>query len=429
MNENVKKRKWLWIKLLFIIFVVVILSIIIVELTHFSRKTNEVNNDEPNKEIQSSSILGEVKNDKEKESNNNYYIETYKDKDYYISNGAYTGEYDYQAFGLNREDELDQEKIAALNDFRGNRVMSYSEYQNFCNEWELAQKYDNKDQKYLVYASSAADIIATFSGIEYNNGIATFYIWDRSGGTTADLAAYVFIIPTTQDITEVKVQYLYSKQEYINLTGNNPLDGVNYSNSDNKKIAEACYFETENEELNNIMNNMFDAMVQQHTIKIETENAAWYDCPTTTYLDLVSSVLMFNCDGEILKYEVYTEEWGNAYLVDDEGTYTRTQSCSRDNALIKLLSRSEHDMIGGKNSYNISIQEDENYYIITGELLPNLNDQGTETYYINKNTNLLEKTVIQKKYYNPTSIFSYTDDIIEIPSNVYENAREELTMN
>jgi len=425
MNEKNKKESVktpLWLKLLSIVLVVILLSFIIVEIVHFIN----VNNDEPNNEIQNANKLDEEEDEEnDKESNNNFYIETYKNKDYYISNGEYKGEYDFQVFELNREDEADKEKIDSLKEFRGNRVMSYTEYQDFCDEWDLEQKYNYNDQKYLVYADSAPSIVVTFSGIEYNDKIATIYIWDRSGGTTGDIEACVFIIPTTEDVTDIKVQDLYSKQEFIDLTGANPLEGINYSDSDNKKIAEACYFETENEELNNIMNNMFDAMVQQHTIKIETENAAWYDCPTTTYLDLVSSSQMFICDGEILKYEAYTEEWGNTYSLNSDGTWTRWLGTRRDSALYELLARSEHGMIENPSVFNISIDEDADYYIITGEYLSNLNNQGTETYYINKTTNLLEKTVIQTKYYNPTSIFSYTKDIIEIPSDVYENAREE----
>lgn len=399
------KKEEKGITLLSLIIVILVLIIIVALTITAIFKLKNTNNTTVKSNPQKSN---EVLN-----SNNNFYKETYKDTDYYISNGEYKGEYDLQILYFNEH---------RLEDFEANEVMSYSQYRNYCNKWKLEQKYNMTDSKYIVFAheeGGAASVKAIFSGIEINNKTATLYIWDEGSGLVADTSAYVIIIPTKLDIKNVEVQALYSKEQYNKMVGNNPLEGYSYNAENNKKMASQCYINTSDSKLNDIINKMLDSMVAKHTIQVDTDKEIWLNQPSTIKLDLIESIEEYSSGGKISSYTTYTNENNTTYFTDGSNM---SSGRTRDSALYELFLRGQLTFLEAPETYDYKINEEDIYYVI--EAKKQIEDkQIEETYFINKETNLLEKTIVKFFKYNPTSIYTYTDEVIQIPKNLYKNSR------
>ena len=71
----------------------------------------------------------------------NIRIEKYENKDYYIIEDDYKGEYDLQIFSLNKY--IDDFSFNQ-NDFEKKKVMNYNEYESYCSKWGINKVYSDK---------------------------------------------------------------------------------------------------------------------------------------------------------------------------------------------------------------------------------------------------------------------------------------------
>ncbi len=169
---------------------------------------------------------------------NGYYIENYNNKDYYIIQNDYSGEYNLQYLDLYNYTNDD------INSFEVNTTMNYSDYANYCSKWNLEKKYTNRSWNYIVfsYVANGRPILkARLAGIEYDSSNATLFIWDDASGVTADISAYVIIIPTEKNLTKIEIQNTYELEEYYNIIGKSPIEGANYEYEDNKILSQNAY--------------------------------------------------------------------------------------------------------------------------------------------------------------------------------------------
>lgn len=358
--------------------------------------------------------------------NNNFIVKTYNDKEYYITNGNYKGEYDLQIIDSLKDN---------TNNFSNSTIMSYSEYVEFCKNWNLSQKYKSSDQNYLVFSYSKRGPVSAkvvFSGIDIKNNYATLYIWDNFYGTVASTIGYVIVVPTNENITNINTKTLITKEDYNKMVGNNPLEGYTYTVDDYKKIAEPCYINTSNNDLNNIINNMIDAMTKQHTIQINTDKKTWYQEPEVTYIDLINSIVKEEHDNEFFTYTTYTDENKTTYMIENNTVSTDNFHETREHILYDMFHDENLKLIvnANKDSFNVNRAKvsdgGENYVVVY-----DYNNQGEEvykeTYYINKTTYLLEKTTLENNYffYTNSHIYSYSDESIELPKVIYSNIKSE----
>lgn len=150
--------------------------------------------------------------------NNNFSIEEHDDETYYVMHGDYDGNYDIQHIDLAIEFAIEPNDEAVLEDFNTQAVMDYDEYAAFCNKWHLNQAYSERGSNYLVvaYASPyAVRIDVALAGVTHDSDTANLYIWDEPFGVTADMAAYMVVVPTNNDaIKSVRAISTINEEEW-----------------------------------------------------------------------------------------------------------------------------------------------------------------------------------------------------------------------
>ena len=143
-------------------------------------------------------------------------IKTYKNEDYYIITSDYMGEYDLQEKKLSNYYNM-RDKV---NEFEKKEIMSYEEYEVFCNEWDIEKKYSDDSKKYVVFsvvAHGSPIIDARLADVKYNRNIVEIYLWDKFSGVTADISAYCLIIPIKENINNINIIGLYTEEEFNNI--------------------------------------------------------------------------------------------------------------------------------------------------------------------------------------------------------------------
>lgn len=150
--------------------------------------------------------------------NNNFSTEEHDGETYYVMHGDYDGNYDIQHIDLAIEFAIEPNDETVLEDFNTQAVMDYDEYAAFCNKWHLNQAYSERSSNYLVvaYASPyAVRIDVALAGVTHDGDTANLYIWDEPFGVTADMAAYMVVVPTNNDaIKSVRAISTISEEEW-----------------------------------------------------------------------------------------------------------------------------------------------------------------------------------------------------------------------
>lgn len=163
-------------------------------------------------------LLLNNKNPNENTDDLSYFVSTkkYDDRTYYVFKNSYNKDYDLQfANVLDIYPELNRTEIKNLlnRNFVKRTVMKFDEYSQYCKDWNIKQKYSDKSKNYIIFAywvgSSSVD--ADLAYVDYNNDRATLYIWDESyHGLTDDISSYVIVVPTDNNVKNVKVQAVYN---------------------------------------------------------------------------------------------------------------------------------------------------------------------------------------------------------------------------
>ena len=153
---------------------------------------------------------------KERNENENYEVKTYKGEKYYIITDDYENEYQLEYLDLS--DYYNQENGKnVLKEFIKQEVMTYDEYKQYCETWNIEQKYQDEQKNYIVMSYDGygyRTIKARLADVKYDHGIATLYVWDAVEEELPRIAAYVLIIPTSPGITKVETKTLITSEEY-----------------------------------------------------------------------------------------------------------------------------------------------------------------------------------------------------------------------
>lgn len=350
---------------------------------------------------------------------NNFYIEEFEGNEYYISDGEYQGEYDYQEGNFGNFDNTDGFEVC--------EVMSYLGYKDYCKKWGLTKKYSSTSKNYIVFSyiqPGASYIDVNLAGVEYDGTNANIYIWDKSNGSVGGSAMYVIVIPTEKNISNINIVPLYTRAEFNKLTGKYSETGETYTTEDNKIIAENTYIKTDNENLNTVFNNMIDAIIKEHTIKVISENRE-------DYWDLTTAVRKYIIGGEVYKYVAYTDNGATVFEVLYNGSYDKDYlSNTRKDFIYDMFLECDLHFLNNPDIFDVEvIEEAENYVIIakTTELRTD-NTEVIESYYIDKENYLLTKTKIESEYIyiysEPEREYLYIQDVIEIPKETLETTED-----
>ena len=141
---------------------------------------------------------------------------TFQDQDYYIYRKDYSGEYDIQCLSASYDSPAYRKE---LKDIDVCTEMDYTQYRDYCGRHGLKQKYTDADSLYLVCGVSD-DLLraeAKLAAVEFCGDTAELYILGKFEGVTADVAAYVCVVPTDVAVKNVRKISLYTEKTYENI--------------------------------------------------------------------------------------------------------------------------------------------------------------------------------------------------------------------
>ena len=98
--------------------------------------------------------------------------------------------------------------------------MSYANYKSYCKKWGIKAKYSDSTKSYIVFsylAYGSPILDARLADVEYNDDKVDVYIWDDVSGVTADILAYILVIPTDKNIDSINIVPVYTDSEYKNI--------------------------------------------------------------------------------------------------------------------------------------------------------------------------------------------------------------------
>ena len=141
----------------------------------------------------------------------------YKDNKYYIIEDDYDKEYDIEYKDYNDDFQDRQDKY---DDFEIHKVLDYKEYEDYCNKWDIKQKYNDKNKNYIVFSYlgiGLTQLEARLGSVIYKDSKATLYVWDDADGVVASILTYVIVIPTDKEVEKVEVIPMYTEEEFENI--------------------------------------------------------------------------------------------------------------------------------------------------------------------------------------------------------------------
>lgn len=158
--------------------------------------------------------------DKEHETIENIDIVYNKGNKYYIIKGDYQGEYDYQTLSFDNQDVKYEELKNNANLFNTTQLLSYYEYNDFCEKWNLTKKYNDINKKYMVIAYTSFERPITkvrLANVIKKEGTVTIYMWEKRDSITADMTAYFIAIPVDEKTYQKEIKIAYTAEEYENI--------------------------------------------------------------------------------------------------------------------------------------------------------------------------------------------------------------------
>ena len=365
----------------------------------------------------------------------NVQVKEFEGKKYYIIREDYAGEYDIQEFGFptfNVPDDVEQQK-----------VMSFEEYKKYCEKFNLKQKYFDEYKKYIVVTEAfggAAYVNVRLADIEIKEEEITLYAWVDANGVVGNTSAYTLVIPIepSVNINKIRMQDMYTSKCFDELAGILPNFGANYTIEDNKALAENTYLKSDNTEANEVFNKMIDAIIKKRTMQVKK------DGKIIEYIDFnTASSSFFEDYYSMWGYIAYGEEYGESYTpayrgeaysmgyggvpTADKMLYYEAlindlvmiiANNTEENPYYEKVYRSDFFPLVDVTNCTVALEEEKNNYIIVW----NAENEGTERYYINKKTYLLEKTINTR---NVVCEYEYANIPVKIPDEVAKNAYPE----
>ncbi len=155
-----------------------------------------------------------------------------KGKKYYIIKADYNGEYDYQEINLLEENKNYENVNDLIKIYNTTEVLSYNQYSEFCQKWNLKRKYSDQNKNYMVvsYASNRRPIVeARLANVIETDGLVELYLWENVDGVTADISAYFLAIPVSTKTHQSEINMAYTIDEYNDI--------INHNNNETEQVV------------------------------------------------------------------------------------------------------------------------------------------------------------------------------------------------
>ena len=206
--QEVNKNKPIKVTLKMAIVISIIIIVVSVLLSYFINKTRI------NKYYLKNGTILDLK---EYAVSDTTYIETYNNEDYYIIKDDYQGEYDIQFVNFS---DYYNTNYDLKSKFEKTKIMDFNEYMSYCSQWKIEQKYTDPTKNYAIISYAAygvPSIGVRLVAVNYENNNANIYMWDDTSGVTADILAYVIVIPTEKNVNNINVVSVYTGEEFDNI--------------------------------------------------------------------------------------------------------------------------------------------------------------------------------------------------------------------
>ncbi len=393
-----------------------------------------------------------------------YCTYTHENKEYLVYNGPYKKEYDLQFFNLNipyqRGDFGSAYDIIQKSITDKFIIANYAEYQDFCKNNNLKQKYTDNNKKYLIYyyntkitddLSTKEDdypynINADLGALTIKDQKATLFIWDIAETYTganrqiyadesvAKTVAYSIIVPTDEEVDSHEIKPLMYRTDYNEMLNRNPMSGYSFTYDDNKQLASKLYINSKNKELNTIINNSIDALSSQHTVEIANpyylEDEKQEITETRTF-DFISSIQKEQSHHQKIHYVAYTPKLTvhydrQKYGKKDITTITHSKANDRSEIFKDFLDSAGISYVTSLNDHRISIDKTSESFIIKAN--PTKKDEESDlkhiSLYIDNRNFLIQKAVYSYSDEEVIYSFNYSQEVITMPDGIYEETMQ-----
>lgn len=209
-SEDMEKKKKIFTLSISVLVIFIIIVGVLIFMINNKTKEEMVSKTEP-------TVKEEDVNEEEIQP---IIIKAYNNKEYYIIEDDYSGEYDLQYTDLTKywRSDINVEEL-----FQKQTIMNYTEYKSYCEQWNFKQKYTDPSRNYIVFSYAATDkdwIKARLANIEYSGDSVNLYIWDTAGKSVPgqfDISSYMIVIPINTTVDNVNIQPVYTKSEFKNI--------------------------------------------------------------------------------------------------------------------------------------------------------------------------------------------------------------------
>lgn len=139
---------------------------------------------------------------------------------YYVINGDYEGEYDYQDVDLSELFGNYEKANDKIDLFNTSDILSYKQYNEFCEKWNLNKKYKDENKNYMIVSYAVygkGTVEARLANVIENEGKVTLYMWENTDHLTANVTGFFIAIPVSLSTNQNEINIAYTKEEYKNI--------------------------------------------------------------------------------------------------------------------------------------------------------------------------------------------------------------------
>ena len=139
---------------------------------------------------------------------------------YYVINGDYEGEYDYQDVDLSELFGNYEKANDKIDLFNTSDILTYKQYNEFCEKWNLNKKYKDENKNYMIVSYAVygkGTVEARLANVIENEGKVTLYMWENTDHLTANVTGFCIAIPVSLSTNQNEINIAYTKEEYKNM--------------------------------------------------------------------------------------------------------------------------------------------------------------------------------------------------------------------
>ena len=178
----------------------------------------------------------------------NYYIENYKNQDYYVLKKIYDGEQEYKYLQsekmFNHLNTIYEIEDDVANEYETFNLYKYDEYVDYCNKYNLEKPYNDENKLYIIATDATRGYYGDINlvDIETNENTVKLYLTEYIlGPTTGGFDTYTLIVPVDKNIEKIEYIHVCTEEEFNH---KKEISSIGYMQTEDKPVI---YFYPEKE--------------------------------------------------------------------------------------------------------------------------------------------------------------------------------------